>query len=162
MKSILIIGMTGTGKTTEVKNVLKKFPERKKYIYDVNNEYSDSDLPTLVEFLEKAKQVRDSIIVFEEATIFFSNRGRSEQVIDLLVRKRHTNNIIVFVFHSIRSVPTYIFEMSDHVYLKRTNDTAARVKKSFDSDKLLEVFEVVEKNSKLDPYYTKKVKGSDL
>lgn len=161
-KSILIVGMTGTGKSTEAMKVLKQFPDQKKLIYDVNNEYGTGSLPSMDTFLEEATKANDSIILFGEATIFFSNRGRSDKVVNLLVRKRHTRNVIIFIFHSLRTVPAYIFEMTDHLYLKRTNDTPQRVKKAYDSDKLLEVFDIVQKNSTLDPYFTKKVKGADL
>ncbi len=162
MKSILIVGMTKTGKTTEVKKILSTFPERKKYIYDVNREYTDRDLPDLQSFIETAKKAKNSVIVFEEATIFFSNRGRSEDVTNILVRKRHTGNIIVFCFHSLRSIPLSIFELIDYVYIKRTNDSFASVKRKFDSENLNVIFENVKKSSKLDPYFTYKVKGADL
>lgn len=162
MKSILIIGMTGTGKSFETKKILKKFPKLDKYIFDVNNEYGVENLPTLEEFLNTVVKVENSVIVFEEATVFFSTRGRSEQVVNLLVRKRHTKNIIIFIFHSIRAVPSYIYELCDYVYIKKTNDTVKRIKSTHDSEKLIEIFEDVKINSNLEPYYTVKVRGTDL
>ena len=86
----------------------------------------------------------NTAIVFEEATIFFSNRGRSEEVIDLLVRKRHTNNIIILLFHSIRSVPNYIFELIDYIILFKTNDNEKLIHDKFkDNEQLIEFYNAV-------------------
>jgi len=164
MKSFLIVGMTGTGKTTEVKNLLNKFSAEKK-IYDVNNEYleftKNSGLPSMEKFLSDAEKITNSVIVFEEATIFFNKRGYDDRLVNLLVRKRHTKNIIIFVFHSLRSIPTYIFELIDFFAIKKTNDTIDRIKQ-FKSPELMRIFETIEKSSNLEPYKTIWVKGADL
>lgn len=164
MKSFCIIGMTGTGKTTEAKKLLQSFAISDKLIYDINGEYSEysqGKLLSIQEFIKKASSVNNSIILFEESTIFFSNRGRSEEVIDILVRKRHTNNIPIFIFHSIRSVPKYILELIDYFYIKKTNDNYSDVKKLFKRSADF-ILEETEKGYKENPYFCLKVKGSDL
>lgn len=163
MKAFLIVGMTGTGKTTEVKKLLSSFSGLK-YIYDLNIEYTEyqkRNLPTIENFLIEVKKTSNSIVVFEEATIFFSSRGYVKEVVDLLVRKRHSKNIYIFVFHSIRSIPSYIFELIDFFGIKQTNDTLTRIQ-AFKSQALIEAFENVEKSAKLDAFYIQWVKGSDL
>lgn len=165
MKSFCIIGMTGTGKTTEAKNLLKSFPNSNKLIYDINSEYPEftngEKLPTIQEFIKKASLANNSIILFEEATIFFSNKKRFEDLVDLLVRKRHTNNIIIFVFHYIAAVPKDIKTMIDFFYIKKTNDDFQDVKKKFKNSAEW-ILKQIEEGSKENPYFCLKVKGSDL
>ena len=144
MKTFLIIGHTGRGKSTKVKEILAGL-YCDKLIYDVNNEHNTGKpLPGIGDFLTLAKKKVNTAIVFEEATIFFSNRGRSEEVIDLLVRKRHTNNIIILLFHSIRSVPNYIFELIDYIILFKTNDNEKLIHDKFkDNEQLIEFYNAV-------------------
>lgn len=163
MKSILNIGMTGTGKTTEAKKQLAIFADRPKLIYDVNGEYTKgAKLPTMEDFMKACKKATNSVLLFEEATMFFSARGRSADMVDLLVRKRHTNNVIIMNFHSFRTIPTYIIEMIDYMYIKRTNDTEKRVRDKFDSEILSEKFVLCQEKSKFDPFFTVKVSVKDL
>lgn len=130
MKTFLVIGHTGRGKSTFVKTALRKIPQRK-YIYDVNNEYGQgTNLPTLSEFLARAKELRNTTIVFEEATIFFGG-AKDEEMTNLLVRKRHTKNNIFLLFHSLIDAPPYILRLVDFIVLYKTNDNPTAIKRKF-------------------------------
>ena len=41
MTAILVVGKTGSGKTTLVKSLLKKANKKSLFLYDVNNEYKE-------------------------------------------------------------------------------------------------------------------------
>lgn len=136
-KAILVIGRPKAGKTTSVKNLLKNIPGEK-FIYDVNNEYTgQGKLIPMIEFLDVATLKTNTTIVFEEATIFFSNRGDERKLKEILVRKRHTNNIVIFCFHSLRSVPTYVLDLTDYYILHKTNDNINLIEKKFSGNDVL-------------------------
>jgi len=144
MKSILIIGNTGTGKTTFVKSLLKK-TRADVYIYDINNEYTEFnnlfEFSNISDFTTIASQQKDSFLIFEEATIFFSNKSSGTTTTEILVRKRHTNNFIVFVFHSLRTVPLHIFDLCDILVLHKTGDNINLIQRKFDgNDKVINAF----------------------
>ena len=144
MKSFLIVGNTGTGKTTFVKTALKK-SKAPLFLYDVNNEYKEfqnlSEFGSFEDFLQEVKNKTGAVIVFEEATIFFSNRGASKEATEILVRKRHTGNLIFFVFHSLRTVPLHIFDLCDFLILHKTADNIKLMEAKFNgNDKILNSF----------------------
>ncbi len=143
-KAIIIVGGTGAGKTTWVKTKLKKVDKKSILLYDVNNEYKEftdgSSLPDFDDFSNRATRVSNAVIVFEEATIFLSNQGSNKNVRDILVRKRHTNNTIFLVFHSLRAVPRNIFDLCNYVVLHKTNDNVDLIDNRFDMPELTDMF----------------------
>ena len=164
MKSFCFIGMTDTGKSHEVKNMLRTL-SADKFIFDINQEYGEFQKQTIIDFdrfIFEATKKRGHIIVFEEATVFFSNKGRSEEILKLLIGKKHHKNIVVFCFHSISDVPNYIRRYIDFFCLKRTNDTTEDVWSKHRNKVLLSYFENVKESSKLEPYYMKWFSGNDL
>ena len=129
IKRIAIIGASGRGKTTWNKNFISGIPSENVLINDVKNEYGGTYF-SKKDFLEKAKEARRKIILFEEATIFF--KGQSvEAMIEILVRARHTNNTILMVFHSLRSVPADIFELIDVFVIFPTIERPDLVEKKY-------------------------------
>lgn len=125
---ILVIGHTGQGKSTFVKNFIKN---RNCLVFDVNNEYPDLEsdlkkprakfvgLPS--EFIEQCFKRRNTNLVFEEATGFL--RGAVNMKLQkLIIEKRHKNNNLLFIFHSINRVPPVIYEISNYIILFKTND----------------------------------------
>lgn len=140
-QAIIIVGNTGRGKTTYIKEQLKTVNKNALLIYDVNKEYLDfypEPLLDFDEFIEKATKVNKAVIVFEEATIFFNNRSANKELIELLVRKRHTENTIFLLFHSLRSIPRIAIELSNYMILKKTTDSPEFVFRKFEHEDLAE------------------------
>lgn len=148
-KAVIVVGGTGMGKTTLNKNYLRQVSKECLWLYDVNNEYSEFLppnylLPKFDSFCDKAACLSNAVIVFEEATIFLSNKGSNRILIDILVRKRHTSNLIFLVFHSLRSVPKYLLDLCNILILLKTNDPE-HIVKAFDNDNLLQAYNELKK-----------------
>jgi Cdc6-like AAA superfamily ATPase len=148
-KAIVIVGATGTGKTTEVCKILENLRNRKSFIFDVNKEEKykvfknswDKNLD-FKKFVENMCKVANSNIIFEEATIFFSHAGITENIKKILVQKRHTNNFILFNFHSLRQVPLFILDFCDVLIIGKTIDNRKNIETKFSA--FTEVFEAFE------------------
>lgn len=121
----VIVGARGYGKSTFTKNATRRVHDTRFRCYDVNGEYfgDDEALPDMDDFLEEMNGLTDMCMVFEEGTVFFSNRGTSKPMRKLLVAARHDRNQIFVIFHSIRSLPHYICDLADYVVVFSTNDT---------------------------------------
>jgi hypothetical protein len=127
MKAHIICGATDTGKSTFIKSIINKVPNKQALlIYDIENEYSDL-YPYKLEdfniFLAKVVNYENAVIVFEEASAFLSNRGDNMLVRKILVQKKHSNNYIFLVFHSVRMIPRIIYELSNYITIFKTNDS---------------------------------------
>lgn len=123
-KAFIIVGMTGSGKSTLVKNFIKNVDVSRLWINDINGEYfPNRPYISTDKFLQDAIKLKRCVCIFEEATIFFSNRGNIKEMRELLVRKRWTENVIFMIFHSIRTIPHYIYDLCNAVYVFRTNDS---------------------------------------
>ena len=142
----ILIGRRGCGKTTMSKKLLDARPGAMPVmIYDINNEYfkyypepfEDFDV-----FLKKIsdERVRRHYILIEEATIFFSTRSRFEEMMNVLVRARHTGNIIQLNFHSFASVPKNVYHLLDYVVIFKTNDMENDVQDKFDHPAVIKAF----------------------
>lgn len=161
-KAIILVGGTGSGKTTTVKQMLSKVNKGSLLIFDVNNEYrdylpdSEKDTPfdpDMDNFLAKASKVRKAIILIEDATAFLSNRGRSDLLVKLMIAKRHTGNTLILLFHSMRSIPKYIMDYSTDIFILKTNDDPGYIKSEFKNELLLEAWQQVQEKVKTTPYY---------
>jgi len=124
-KTYVIVGGTGTGKSTFARKIINEEIKKgkKPYIFDVNNEYSD--LPRSInfdEFLDELIKKENTIAVIEEATVFVSNKQWDKRILEILVKKRHSNNSIVFLYHSLRAVPVNIADLANYFCIKKTND----------------------------------------
>lgn len=145
-KAIIVVGARGKGKSTFIKTCLHGV--KRVLIYDVNGEYSESvnePLLSFQEFVAKASQAVKTIIVFEEATIFIGHSSSSETLREILVRARHTENTIFLVFHSLRSVPRFIYDLCSDVVLHQTNDNPDFIMKRFENKALLTAFNTIQK-----------------
>lgn len=154
-KAFLLVGATGTGKTTFLKRCLDKVNKSALFIYDVNGEYKDYFNEPFDDDIErwliKANAIQGGIIAIEEATISFSNRSSSDSLRKLLVRKRHTNNTVFLVFHSLRNIPRFVYDLSTNVILHKTNDSETLVFDKFKDERLTKVFLSVQNNPS--PHY---------
>lgn len=157
-KCIIVAGKTGSGKSFWVKESLLSpwlAVGGNAFVYDINNEHGFPEPPLPEDFVLQVESARKSLIFFEEATIFFSHKqGDSRELRNLLVRKRHRQNVIVFVFHSIRKIPAYVLDFCDIFVLKKTNDTPSFVEKKLKGyDNLLYAYDEVRKDG--DKYCTR-------
>lgn len=146
MKStaIIIVGATGSGKSTLVKKLTKDVHPSRLRVYDVNAEYyKDRDLPDMKDFLLQISTETEVTVIFEEATVFFSNRGNNDMMRRLLVSKRHKRNAYYLIFHSIRSIPYYILDLVNYVAVFHTNDEEKLVKEKLPL--LLKAYKAVHK-----------------
>jgi DNA helicase HerA-like ATPase len=164
-KAFAIIGKQGSGKSTSVFNLLDKLEGLPMYIFDMNQEYTryqnkfkggdDFD-----KFLESVKEVEKSVIVFEEATVFITKAKKIETVRRLLVGKRHKKNMIIFIFHNIRSISNEILSLIDFVVLHKTKDNREYVNRLFEhTPENYNAFLSV--NSNPNPYYNEQINHSN-
>ena len=139
---IIFIGGTGSGKTTAVKKLIAPAPES--IVYDVNGEYQEYPFdanakksrffdPDVDKFLEVCSYKNNACAcVCEEATNFFAGAAQAKTRA-AMVAKRHPQELggrnYIFVFHTINSVPPFLFGMSNTVCLFKTNDELHQVKK---------------------------------
>jgi hypothetical protein len=147
--AIVTAGMTGKGKTTLVKELIAKsgMPE---FIFDIHKEYqmNGSFYGSFKDFAEKASKLKNHVIVFEEASIFFKrSRGINEYVDAMLVNKRHMGDkgcMLIFNFHSLRKVPLDILDLINFIVILKTNDVPKNVMQRFgDYAGIFEAFEKV-------------------
>lgn len=141
-KAIAIVGMRGMGKSTIVKKTIEPVHKDARIVYDINGEYKDLypyPLLSFEDFETKIRSVKNAVIVVEEATVFLNNRSFSFDFLDTIVRARHANNTIILVFHSLRAVPKYIFELLNYVIILKTQDKTKDVEK-FDNYQLTKAF----------------------
>ena len=138
----LVIGGMGQGKTHFVRKTLIK--DKPCFIFDVNGEHNDLPLKltapqsryllgTMDEFIRLCSQKHEgTFCVFEDATGFLSG-ATGKPMKALIVAKRHPvelggRNIVLF-FHSIQTVPPFLFDTAEYCILFKTADDIASVKK---------------------------------
>lgn len=130
-RGIIIVGGTGRGKSSFLKEVLLKYYRGAKFIFDPRMEHYGGVIMPMEQFTLRAKACRKTMIVFEEATMFFSNKGDNEDLKWLLVSKRHDANTVVLLFHTLQSVPLYLLSMCDLLVLFKTQDNIRLVENKF-------------------------------
>ena len=162
---ILNVGRPRAGKSTKSVDLLNEFVAngrgRDIICYDINGEYKryynypflDYDV-FIKQFDYKNKQeLKNKIILIEEATIFFSTRSEEKILKSLLVRKAHTHNVIILNFHAFNLIPRYVFDLSNYVIIFKTNDTLDSVKSKITNPKFISIFNEV--NSHPDLHFNK-------
>lgn len=154
--NILVIGGMGQGKSTFVKQALKKAEQHpvKVHIWDINQEYTRNDYPgqCLIgqdqNFLTYINTKRQAINVFEEATSFLPHNKPRPEVVNVMSRKRHLALINYFLFTSLAAVPVYCLRMIDEIILFNTADVAHNVKR-FEPEPA--IWQAYQKSRKLRP-----------
>lgn len=158
MKNIVVVANQDRGKSFWVKEFLKKFHERKNYIFDINKEYggfvnsykgSMGDKEMFLNSVPK-KDKSNVNVVFEEATAFFSRAGVGDSGInEHIFRRFHTGNLNIFIFHSLNFIPGDILFAIDFFVIFNTNDTLEKVSKKFDAyPKVIEAFKEVQEKTR--------------
>lgn len=129
----LIVGQRGSGKSTFNKKIVQHLPRERLRIHDIQGEYFPGEALTPVkEFIEQVQTCRNCVILFEEATIFFPNRGYDKGMVELLVSARHRGNIINLVYHSITAIPEYIYNLADYIVLFETKDKIHKIELNYE------------------------------
>lgn len=155
MVSFVVCGKRKHGKTTFIKNYLiRNLPNSKKYIFDIQNDYSDiknaycDKSGNKEQFLKVVENVKNSVIVFEESTAFFNSRGSEMVLRKILVSSSpsHNNNILFFAFHSLRFVPSYLIDLCDYFVIFKTNDLPQAVRQKFGDTKIFNAWNNVRVN----------------
>ncbi len=126
--SICVVGSTGVGKTTFVNSIIKDVHSSNIIKYDPFNEYEKGYNIEIDNFLQL--DYKNKLIVVEEATSVLSFYNRID-IIKMLTRRRHNNVSSIFVFHSIRTIPAYVFDFLDGIVFFRTNDRRDIVEKKY-------------------------------
>lgn len=136
-KAITVVGANEQGKSTYVKNILKTLP-CPKHILDIGGEHNDVQNATsyidMKEFEKHGKQITNSAIFIDEATLFLANNRRLDFMLWLYVRrsKRHNNNMIFTSFHSVQLVPRDVIRFSNYLVLFPTSDIPEDVHKKLE------------------------------
>jgi hypothetical protein len=168
MHLFIIAGAPGMGKSPFVKSyidgnnclvfdVANEYGSRVKYAgqtplnlstnnNDARSRYIGEDLET---FVKKCAAKRNTICVFEEATGFF--QGAVQQLtMRLIIGRKHTGNVYLFIFHSINRIPPGIMEMAEYLVLFKTNDEWNTVRGKY--ARLLPYFEDLQNKPKGEKY----------
>jgi hypothetical protein len=158
MNTYLIIGAPGQGKSDYVKKFINGELDgqdrrlKRCFVFDIQNEYGRrtkyaGQIPLNLSdnlndiraryikgdvegFTATALTKRDTVIVLEEATIFFQG-SQKRDTYKMLVNRYHTGNVYFFLFHSINRVPPGIMEMCNYVILYPTLDEPNNVARKF-------------------------------
>lgn len=139
----LIIGETGSGKSTRAKDLIKIYPQV--CVYDIQNEYGlqpfsskgnnkkfqlPNNLYTFDDFVKFTKKLKGFCFVIEEATgVLRGSVGK--EFIQSILSKRHTQNRFILIFHALHRVPPQLYEFADYIFLHKTQDLEMNVKKKY-------------------------------
>lgn len=149
MYLILMVGHTGQGKTTRAADLIKN---KNQYVFDVNNEFRHLPIDTgaiykqmrnvdldLKRFVSICEKLNNTNVLIEDATGFLRGK-QSDTFSRLLVKKRHQKNNYIILFHSLNRVPPELMEMSNFIYLFKTNDNFKVVDTKFKNEALNNAF----------------------
>lgn len=133
-KLIVIVGGTGSGKTTLSKRLVEG--DRNVAVFDVNDEYENRYNPFFVadfeQAIEKISRLRNTTVIVEEATNFFKTSSRAAKKFgECVVGKRHQNNNFMLLFHTLAAVPDGIFSMCDIFIVLKTKDNVNTVRSKY-------------------------------
>lgn len=137
MKSIIIAGAQGSGKSSYIKNkILQPLLETKKFlILDVQQEYPEhkniEKVYTLSNFLEKLAGKTNTVCIIEEATIFIKHKRNFDEITHCIVSCRHNNNLFILVYHGLHLIPMEFLTLSNYLFLFKTGDNFDYIEKKF-------------------------------
>ena len=164
-KAIILVGATGCGKTVFTKRIIKGVNKKALLVFDVNDEYGEfydeEFTPDMDDFLDKIydqktkkHKVKNCVCLFEDATSFFSTRGRDDLMVKLLVGKRHSNNTYILLFHSMQDVPKYIIRKCTDMVIFKTLDDPKYVEQNFNYSGIYKNWKEVDEKTKKNPFYS--------
>lgn len=166
---ILIIASTGHGKTTTALEIVRR-AKGNIFVFDYRGEKAYDHLSTdlnqpnckmlgggtnsLNNYIQVARKKPNTWLLVEEATIFLQGRTKDDMR-ELIVSKRHMGHNIILLFHTIGTVPPFLFDTAEYIILKKTGDDINGVKRK--RPQLLPYF-IAARNSK-DRYFTKVIQN---
>lgn len=142
-KMVVVLGATGTGKTTAVKNVLRASERRTLIISLDGSEWQGlpvTELRTAQDFdftdirvhlwdpkrsLNVLRYFRNGIIVFDDCRGYFRS-NTSDELHKFLILMRHSGVDIFAIAHGFTEVPPVFFTFATHFILFKTLDSIAR------------------------------------
>ena len=160
-KAVLIVGKPGAGKSYFFKNeILPKL--NKVLIFDqYGYEYPEATLTDgkkdtgesmlrfsgdFWELVNFSGRFPNRAIIIEDATNFLQGAIHDEPLRKMFAARRHYNQQLYFLFHTLSSIPPFIYSMSDYVVLFKTKDFKERVKNRFQDEELFRAFENIKKS----------------
>ena len=153
---MVVVGKQHVGKTTFVEqSLVLPFVEKNGlddlHIYDVQKDWAAYYRKPKVhfeDFILQVKDLKNSMIVFEEATLFFKHQSKSEKYItEMLVDLFHSGNMIILNFHTFRKVPHYVADLTQYFTIFKTDDTVEVIEDKFDNPKITAAFLQVQQNT---------------
>lgn len=111
-------------------------------------------------YLAVANVMEGFTMAIEEATGLFPNGRIPNEMVEMILSKRHTGNDWILVFHNMHRVPIQLYEFIDELYLFKTNDVERNIKAKFPV--LLENGIYSEIKNHLNPYYHRKLFVNDF
>lgn len=147
-RAYAIIGRPGAGKTTIARRMARAIGAPL-LVFDTNAEWGGGPLPDMDTFIEAAGRARGRLVIFEDATVFFTH-ARHQGLTRLLIGKRHAGNVYLLLFHSLRQVPLYVLDMLNGIVVLKTNDQPDKVAKRFEGfPHVVAAFEAVRRSPSL-------------
>ena len=149
MDGLVIVqaGGTGSGKTTNTKKILETFKGSKPfYIYDIDGEYTDfyrAPYEQLEKFFDRVVKLKNSVVVFEEAFLFFQHGNAETDLREMIITARRRQNIIIFNFHQLRQIPIYILAYTNFLIIKKTVGDSVKKFKDAEMNNICEAWERV-------------------
>jgi hypothetical protein len=137
----LMVAMKGTGKSTRIAEIARKYPKSKKVlIIDVNGSPAYNLIPTIdinkirlfdggvakimgvpdEETLEIiSNNFKNGLLVFEDCTKYLSG-NLPKNIKKFLTDHRMLRLDLIFTFHALKRVPPQMWEMTSYVMLGKT------------------------------------------
>ena len=106
-------------------------------------------------FIHIVKHLRGFTMVIEEATGLFPNGIISQDLIKLVLSKRHSKNDFIFVFHALNRIPPQFIEFINELYLFNTYDLWRNVRSKF--PKIYDDWRRIQANAVTNKYYFEKL-----
>ncbi len=121
----IVLGQQGAGKSPLVKEFANNSGMKNIIVFDPNREYDKNKYTVFYDFKTFKKymtEIKNSFIIFEEASVFLSSFSDIE-LKQMLVGVEHNRNVIFFLFHGLRYVPPYLTDLVRFHILLPTRDT---------------------------------------
>lgn len=145
---LLVVGGPGVGKTTFLKKVAQAH-KKKVLIFDPVGDVQWESFPRMAlgylpawrrgikrvmeantkEALQMISlHVWNALLIFDDATNYI-DYFRDESILRIITLRRHRNIDSIFVFHSLKAVPTDLYKYSTHLLLFPTQDSEQELRR---------------------------------